>query len=123
MLAQGWGYRRWQWKIKADIHQAALKGENFPWMGRVRRRFVKANTRAISSGVLEAWLEDMGMRARRIVLVELEWSGTPSGSFVFGSGMGKASRSDAFKCLRRRLAAVPTFISRQWRIKVREFLP
>ena len=93
-------------------------------MGRVRRRFVKANTRAISSGVLKAWLEDMGMRARRIVLVELEWSGTPSGRFVFGGGMSKASRSDAFQMyLRQRHAAVPTFISPQRQIKVREMLP
>ena len=37
---------------------------------------------------------------------------------------GKASRSDAFQMyLRRRHAAVPMFILRQWWIKVREVLP
>ena len=69
-----------------DICQAALKGENFRCMGGVRRRFVKAKTGAFSSGVLEAGLEDMGMQARRIVLVGLEWSGTPGGRLVSGGG-------------------------------------
>ena len=107
-LALGWGYRKWQWEIQADIRQATLKGGNFRCIG----------------GVLEAWLEDMGMRTPRIVLVGLEWSGTPSGRFVSGGGMSKASRSDAFQMyLRRRHAAVPTFISPQRQIKVREVLP
>ena len=64
------------------------------------------------------------MRTPRIVLVGLEWSGTPSGSFVSGGGMSKASRSDAFQMyLRRRHAAVPTFTSPRRQIKVREILP
>ena len=93
-------------------------------MGGVRRRFVKAKTGAVSSGVLEGWLEDMGMQAPRIVLVGLEWSGTSSGKFVSGGGMSKASWSDAFQMyLWRHHAAAPMFSSRQRRIKVRGVLP
>ena len=73
--ALGWRYRRWQWVIQADIRQAALKGEDFPCICVVRRRFVKAKTG-------EAGLEDMGMRARRIVLIGLECSETPGGRLI-----------------------------------------
>jgi hypothetical protein len=48
-------------------------------------------------------LEDMDMRARRVVLDRLEWSGTPGGRLVSGSAPGNAGRSDAIQmCLRRR---------------------
>ena len=68
-------------------------------MGGVWRRFVKAKTGAVFSGVLEAWLEGVGMRAPRIVLVGLEWSGTPSGKFVSGGGMVKLVGATPSKCI------------------------
>jgi len=87
--------------IQEDIRQAALKA----WVG--VRRLVKAKTGAGSVGVLQAELEDMGMRALRVVLVRLEGSGTPGGRLAPGSAPGDAIRSDAFQmCLRRRHAAV-----------------
>jgi hypothetical protein len=64
-------------------------------------------------------LEDMSMRARRVILDRLEWSVTPGGSIVSGSAPGNAAWSDAIQmCLRRRHSLsllAHTMISRQWR--------
>jgi len=57
-----------------DVVQVAQKGKTAWCAGRMRRRFMKAKTGAVSGGVLEAGLEDIDMRACRVVLVRLEWS-------------------------------------------------
>ena len=40
-------------------------------------------------------LEDVDMRARRVMLDRLEWSGTPGGRLVSNSTPGNPGRSDA----------------------------
>ena len=69
-------------------------------------------------GSSKEMLEDMDMRADRVVLDRLEWSGVPGGRFMSGNASGKAGRSGAIQmCLRRhrRLSLLaPRFISRRW---------
>ena len=94
----------------------ALKGKTIWCVGRMRRRVIKAKIGAVSIGVLEAGLEDMDMRARRVVLVKLGWSVTPDRMLMSGSAPGNASWSDAIQmCLRRHHLSLlaPTFISRR----------
>ena len=89
-----------RWIIQADAGQVALKGKTIWCAGRMRQRVIKAKIGAVSIGVLEAGLEDMDMRARRVVLVKLGWSVTPDRMLVSGSAPGNASRSDAIQmCL------------------------
>jgi hypothetical protein len=58
------------------------------------------------------------MRARRVILDRLEWSGTPGGRLVSKSAPGNPGWSDAIQmclCRRRPLTLLArTFISRQW---------
>ena len=105
-----------RWIIQADVGQVALKGKTIWCVGRMRRRVIKAKIGAVSIGVLEAGLEDMDMRARRVVLVKLGWCVTPDRMLVSGSAPGDASWSDAIQmCLRRHHLSLlaPTFISRR----------
>jgi len=67
----------------------AQKGKTVWCAGRMRRRFMRAKTGAVSGGVLEAGLEDIDMRACRVVLVRLEWSGIREG------GLGRSAPVDA----------------------------
>jgi len=60
-----------RWTIQADVDQAALEGKTVWRAGRMPRRFMKAKTRAVSGGVLEAGLEDTDIRTRRVVLVAM----------------------------------------------------
>jgi hypothetical protein len=96
---------------------AALKGKTVWCAGRTLQRFMKVKTGAVSGGMLEAGSEDMDMRARRVVLVRLKWSGTAGGRLVSGSAPGDASWSDAIQmCFLRRhplSLLVPTFISQR----------
>jgi hypothetical protein len=88
---------------------------------------MKEKTGAVSGGMLEARLEDIDMRARRVVLVRLEWSRTPGGSLVSGSAPGDASWSGAIQiCLRQRhplFLLAPRSSRDVARVKVRKVLP
>ena len=97
-----------------DVVQVALKGKTAWCAGRMRRRFMKAKTGAVSGGVLEAGLEDIKMRTRRVVLVRLEWHGIREGGSCRSAPVD-ASWSDTITNVSSSASSsllVSTFISR-----------